>query len=125
MRNLNKLYWLKIEISQIEEQIKELTFFGGSSFNGMPGGNNISSPTERYVERKEKLIKKLNRKRNEFIKEQERIEEYIENIADDEIRVIARKRFLEHKKWEDIGEELFMDRKTASRKMQKYLEAHE
>lgn len=123
MKNLNKVYWLKKEISQIADQIKELTLYSGTNFSGIPSGsNNASSPIERYVMKKEKLVERLNKKTDELFTELQRIEEYIESIEDAEIRVIARKRFLENKDWQDIALELYMDRTTASRKIKKYLE---
>lgn len=122
MKSLNKLYWLKQEIEQIQGEIKELTMLGGSSLNGMPSGNKVSSPVERFIERKERLIERLQAKLDEFVKERERTEDFIETIDDIEVRMIARKRFIEHKGWQVIGDEMYMDRNTASRKIKRYME---
>ena len=123
MKNLNKVYWLKKEINQIDDQIKELTYYSGSAFSGMPSGSNaVSSPIERYVMKKERLVEKLQKITDELVAEVQRIEEYIESIDDAEIRVIARKRFIENKDWQVIGDEMYMDRTTVSRKMKKYIE---
>ena len=123
MKNLNKVYWLKKEISQIADQIKELTVYSGSAFSGMPSGNNDnSSPIERYVMKKEKLVERLNKKTDELVAEVQRIEEFIESIDDAEIRVIARKRFIENKDWDVIGDEMYMHRTTVSLKMRKFIE---
>ena len=123
MRNLNNVYWLKKEIKQITEQIQELTIYQGSSFSGIPSGNGGGgSPVERYVLRKEKLIERLQKFTDELVCEVQRIEEYIESIDDAEIRVIARKRYIENKDWQIIGDEMFMDRTTVSRKLKKYIE---
>ena len=94
---------------------------GGASFSGMPSGsNNNSSPIERYVLKKEKLLEKLQNKFDELLAEIQRIEDVIENIDDVEIRLIARKRFIENKDWQIIGDEMFMDRTTVSRKLKRY-----
>lgn len=123
MTSLNKVYWLKREIAQITDQIKELTVYQGASLSGMPSGNgDNTSPIERYVMKKERLIEKLQRKIDELVTEVQRIEEYIENIEDAEIRVIARKRFIENKDWDVIGDEMYMHRTTVSLKMRKFLE---
>ena len=123
MKNLNKVYWLKKEIEQITDQIKELSVYQGASFTGAPGGsNNNTSPIERYVMKKERLMEKLQKKTDELVTEVMRIEVFIESIEDAELRVIARKRFLENKDWQVIGDEMYMDRTTVSRKMKKYLE---
>ena len=123
MRNLNNVYWLKKEIKQITEQIQELTMYQGSSFTGMSGGcGGNTSPIERYVLRKEKLIEKLQKLTDELVCEVQRLEEFIENIDDAEIRIIARKRFIENKDWQIIGDEMYMDRTTVSRKLKRYTE---
>ena len=65
---------------------------------------------------------KLQKKFDELVSEVQRIEEYIESIDDAEIRVIARMRFIENKDWQVIGDEMYMDRTTVSRKMKRFLE---
>ena len=122
MKKLNKLYWLKQERIQIENQIKELTVLSAVAMSGMPSGNKVSSPVERFNERLEKLKEKLQRKCAEILTETERIEEYIENIEDAEVRVIARKRFIDNKTFQAIGDELYIDKSTAYKKLDKYFE---
>ena len=125
MKGLNKLYWLKKEKAQIENQIKELTVLSAVSMSGMPKGNKVSSPVERFNERLEQLTEKLQRKCDEILIETERIETYIENIDDAEVRVIARMRFIENKTFQVIGDELFIDKSTAYKKLDKYFERTE
>jgi predicted DNA-binding protein len=122
LKRLNKLYWLKKEIEQIEMQIKELTILSAMAMNGMPSGNTVSSPVEKFYDRLEKLRTKLQTKLDAYITEKEYIEDYIENIEDAEIRVIARKRFIENLDFQTIGNEMFMDRTTAYRKLKNYFE---
>ena len=122
MKRLNKLYWLKKEIEQIEMQIKELTILSAMAMNGMPSGNSVSSPVEKFYDRLDKLRTKLQAKLNEYITEKERIEDYIENIEDAEIRVIARMRFVDNLDFQTIGNEMYMDRTTAYRKLKNYIE---
>lgn len=122
MKKLNKLYWLKQEKKQIENQIKELTVLSAVSMSGMPSSSKVSSPVERFNIRLEQLKEKLQRKCEEILTETERIESYIENIEDDEIRVIARMRFIENKTFQVIGDELYMARTTAYEKLKRYFE---
>ena len=122
MKNLNRLYWLKQEIKQIENQIKELTVLSATAMSGMPSSKKASSPVERFVMRMESLKEKLAQKYEELSAETERIEEYIEGIEDVEVRLIARKRFIEHKEYQVIGDEMFIDRTTAYRKLKRYVE---
>ena len=120
MKNLNKLYWLKKEVAQIENQIRELTILSAFEMSGMPSGNTVSSPVEQFYNRLDKLRTKLEKAKEKVVVEKERLESYIENIEDAEIRVLARARYLECKTWEVIGDENHMDRRTASRKLEKY-----
>ena len=122
MKNINTLYYLKQERIQIENQIKELTILSAVSMSGMPSGNSVSSPVERFAERLEQLKEKLQRKCAEILAETERIEEYIENIDDVEVRLIARKRFIENKTYRVIGEEMYTDGTTARKKLKRYFE---
>ena len=120
MKNLNKLYWLKKEVTQIEEQIRELTILSAFEMSGMPSSNSVSSPVEKFYARLDKLRTKLEKGKEKVVQEKERLESYIENVEDAEIRVLARARYLECKTWEVIGDENHMDRRTASRKLEKY-----
>ena len=122
MKRLNKLYWLKKEIEQLEMQIKELTILSAMAMSGMPSGNTVSSPVEKFYDRLDKLRTKLQAKLNEYVTEKEHIEEYIESIEDTEIRVIARLRFIDNKDYQTIGNEMFMDRTTVYKKLKKYFE---
>lgn len=125
MKNLNKLYWIKKEIEQIEEQLKELTVLSAVSFSGMPSGNTVSSPVEKFNERLDNLKRKLAIKHAESLEETERLERYIETIEDVEIRVLARARFIECKSWQKIGDENYMDRTTAYKKLNKYIKGRD
>ena len=120
MKNPNKLYWLKQEVKQIENQIRELTILSAFEMSGMPSGNTVSSPVEQFYAKLDKLRTKLQKAKEKVVEEVERLENYIEGIEDDEIRGLARARYLECKTWEVIGDENHMDRRTASRKLEKY-----
>ena len=120
MKNLNKLYWLKKEVTQIEDQIRELTILSAFEMSGMPSSNSVSSPVEKFYARLDKLRTKLDRAKEKVVVEKERLESYIENIEDAEIRVLARARYLECKTWEVIGDENHMHRTTVYKKLEKY-----
>ena len=125
MKNLNKLYWIKKEIQQIESQIKELTILSAVAIDGVSGSNKVTSPVERFYNRLEKLKEKLNTKHTESLEEQNQLEEYIETIEDEEIRVLARGRFIECKSYEQLGYENHMDRTTVSKKLRHYIERND
>ena len=122
MRGLNKLYYLKIDIENIKEEIRSLPTISSPQLSGMPHGTGVSNPLERYLLKKEALIEKLNQKIEKYTEELIRIEEVIERIDDPEIRAIARMRFIQNMKWEDIGEKMYLERTTCSKKLRKYIE---
>lgn len=122
MNNLNKLYWLKKDVEKIENQIKELTILSAFEMSGMPSSNSISSPVEKFYNRLDKLRAKLEQAKEKVANEIDRLESCLESIEDAEIRVLARARYLECKSFEAIGEENHMDRRTVSRKLEKYFQ---
>ena len=123
MKGLNKLYYLKIDIENIKDEIKSLPIISSPSMSGMPHGSDLSSPVESYCLKKEKLLEKLNAKIEKYTEELIRIEDIIDTIEDEEVRAIARMRFIKNMKWEDIGEEIHLERTTCSKKLRKYLES--
>lgn len=122
MRGLNKLYWLKIDIENIKDEIKSLPTISSSQTNGMPHGSGISKPVEQYLIKKEALIEKLNSKIEKYTEELARIEDIIDKIDDIEVKAIARMRFIQCMKWEDIGEKIYLDRTNCARKLKKYIQ---
>ena len=122
MNNLNKLYWLKKDVEKIENQIKELTILSAFEMSGMPSSNSISSPVEKFYNRLDKLRTKLQQAKEKVEIEIDRLEDCLESIEDAEIRVLAKARYLECKSFEAIGEENHMDRRTVSRKLEKYFQ---
>jgi hypothetical protein len=73
--------------------------------------------------KKEKLIEKLNQKIERYTDELIRIEAIIDLIEDPEIRAIARMRFIQNMKWEDISEKVHLERTTCSKKLRRYLKS--
>ena len=108
MKNYNKLYYLKIEIKNLKKKIKNLTVLSSSKVSNLI--------------KKQRLIEKLNKNLEKYIDEIIEIEEFISNIEDEEIRLIARYRFINNLKWEQIGMKMNYDKSVCYRKLKKYLE---
>ena len=123
MRGLNKLYYLKIDIENIKEEIRSLPTISTSQITGMPRSPEVSNPIEKYFLKKEALLEKLNQKIEKYTEELTRIEGILERIDDPEIRAIARMRFIHNMKWEDIGEKIHLERTTCSKKLRKYIDS--
>lgn len=118
-KELSRYYYLKKEISDLEERIIKLGYGVGSVEisdmpKGVPSNNTIQ---QRVVELREKYIETRVSALEEYLK----IEKYISSVEDSEIRTMMRLRFLDLKSWEDIGREYYCDRRTASRKVHKYI----
>ena len=135
MRGLNKLYYLKIdienikkEIAEIEREIESLPTINSPQITGMPHGTGVSNPIEKYYLKKEALEEKLKQRRNilseKLVKreaEKIRLENIIDRIDDPEVRAIARMRFVQCLKWEEIGNKIHLDRTNCARKLKKYI----
>ena len=99
---LNKAYYIRLEIDSIKKQIESLDEFN--------------------VEKKVKLINKLQKYQNKYIDQLDNINQFIESIEDDETRLIARYRLIDNLKWEEIGAIMYKDRTSCYRKLQKVIE---
>lgn len=121
MRGLNKLYYLKLDIENIKEEIKNIPTISSPQITGMPHGTDVSNPIENYFLKKEALMEKLNQKIEKYTEELIRIEGIIDGIDDEEVRAIARMRFVQCLKWEEIGERVHLERTTCAKKLKKYI----
>lgn len=124
MRGLNKIYYIKIEIEQIENEIKNLPIISSPQYTGMPQGTGVSNPIEAFYLKREKLIEKLDKKKTQLQEEIIIVESFIDRITDSEVRAIARMRYIDNMKWEDIGDKLHMERTTCSKKLRRYLKGN-
>lgn len=130
IKELSKYHNLKVELTQLEENIKEVesTVIGASKVTGMPLSktSNNSSPTERIGIKLAKLKDKVDKKREELLDEFDKIEHFLTTVTDNEIRIIIRKRFIEGKTWQKVADETSpsSDRTTPYYQLKKYLKSH-
>lgn len=122
MRGLNKLYYIKKDIESIKEDIKNIPEISGIDMSGMPHSNAVGDPVYNLFLKREKLVKKLYKKIEQYLDELIRLEDILDGIDDVEVRTIARMRFIQHKTWEKIGDELNYDRTTCSKKVRDYFD---
>lgn len=119
-KELNRYYYLKKEVEDLEERIE--TYDVGVSSVRVKELNVDSSPQfssiqEKVVELKDKWMQKRVEALEEYIK----IESFIDRVDDAEIRVLLRYRYLDLLSWEQIGEKVFMDRTSVSKKIRRFL----
>nr|DAF74477.1 MAG TPA: Protein of unknown function (DUF1492) [Caudoviricetes sp.] len=91
----------------------------------MPRGTGVSNPTETYFLKKERLVGRLNLKIEKYTEELSRVEDILERIEDAEIRAIARMRFIQCLKWEEIAERVHLERTTCAKKLKRYINSME
>lgn len=115
---LSRYYYLKKEIKQIEERIKEIddTFLSANRINGMRYEKRLSNPQEQRMILIEKYDKRLEEKKDEALKELMKIEDFIDSINDPEIRMIFRYRYIELTEWNKIAMLVHMSERTVFRK---------
>ena len=120
---LSKYYYLKQEIKQIEDKIKEIdsTFMRASLINCEKFERRLSNPQEKRMILIEKYTEKLEKAIEKALEELIKIEEFINSIEDPEVRIIFRYRYIELKNWEEIAKLVFMSRASVCRKHQEYL----
>ena len=123
MKGLNKLYYLKLEIDDLRDEIDNIPEISSTQLTGMPHSNSVSDPVWQLQLKKQKLVERLSRKIERYIDELTRIEDIIDKIEDEEVRAIARMRFVQNLKWEEIGIKLDFDRSVCYRKLKNYLKS--
>lgn len=126
-RELNGLYYIEKEIESLTALLEELpedTGLGSVVLDGMPHGTDIGDKTAAIALKRTRLQNQLKRAREKRMKESSKIHRYIDGVEDAQVRSIMVMRFIELKSWEEIGDKLFMCRKTPARKMRKYLKEH-
>ena len=120
---LSSYYYLKKEIIQIEERIKEIddTFLSANRINGMRYEKRLSNPQEQRMILIEKYDKRLEEKKDEALKELMKIEDFIDSINNPEIRMIFRYRYIELMEWNKIVMLVHMSERTVFRKHREIL----
>ena len=115
---LSRYYYLKKEIIQIEEKIKEIdnTFLSANRINGMRYEKRLSNPQETRMILVEKYVKRLEEKQEEALRELLRIEKFLDSISDPEDRLIFRYRYIDLKEWANIAMLMHMSERTIYRK---------
>ncbi len=118
-KELNQLHWVikEIELLKVQKQeLNSMSYIKAQKISGMPFGSGISdSVSERAIKIRE-VEELIEIKITELFILRGRIERYINEIEDVELRLIIRLRSINNLSWDQIGEEIGMDRRTASRK---------
>ncbi len=123
-KELNQLHWINKEIGVLKKQKEELesrSYCKGQEITDMPFGSGISDKVADRAVAMQEINELYEIKLKELYVVRGRIERYINTIEDDETRLIIRLRCINNMNWEDIGDEIGMDRRTASRKYYRFI----
>ena len=123
-KELNQLHYINKEIEVLKEQLDELksrSVIKGQEITGMPFVTGTSDKTAQIAVAIREIEELYEIKLRELYVVRNRIERYINTIEDAELRLIVRLRSINNMFWEDIGVEMNMDRRTASRKYYKFI----
>ena len=109
---------LQLELARLEDS---KTYYKNHFLSDMPkGSSQYNNPIDKYLTKRQELqdmlnyaLRKLQIKRREF-------EEFLQKVENAETRLILRLRCINNMRWEDIGKEIGIDRRTASRIFYQY-----
>ena len=125
IKKLNKYFFIKKQIMQLENRLKELE---NTTISGKPldivntKTFNVSNPVEEKVANIIKLKNIISKKYEKLVKEELAIENYIDSVKEIEIQTIIRMKFLECKTWNEVAKKLMYSRTNPYMKLKKYLE---
>ncbi len=123
-KELNQLYYINKEIKILKEELDELksrSKVKGQEITDMPIATGTSDKTASLAIAIREVEELYDIKLKELYLVRARIERYINTIDDVELRLIVRLRCINNMFWGDIGAEMGMDRRTASRKYYKFI----
>lgn len=123
VEELSELYYINKEIEQIQKELYDLknkNFFKNSILSDMPKGGERLDEFVTYVDDVRTLENMLQYSLRKLQEKRKRIESFLEGIEDSELRLIMRLRAVNNMKWEEIAEEIGLERTTVSKKFYKY-----
>lgn len=124
-QELNELYWLNIELKDLENRLNELEEIGSSKIGDGSHGNMVSNPVEKVAMKKIQLKKRIAEVMLLVLEEKEKIERFIETIPNSQLRTIVRLRNIDLMSWEAIGKFMGLDRKTVAKKYNDFIKRME
>lgn len=123
---LNQLYWLNKETAQLQKDLAELRhkeIVISPSPNGMPRGSGKQDKIGDYVAEIMILEDTIRLNLQKIYYERNRIECYISDIPDSEMRLIMRLRHINGMTFEQIGDEVGYTKSGVIKKHKRYLES--
>lgn len=123
VKELSELYYIEKEIVQIQTDIKNLkekNFYKKPSLSEWIKGSRNYNQVLLYLEQEEELKQELLYQLMRLQKKRKEIEEFLECVVDAEDRLILRLRIVNQMTWQEIANELNLDRTTVSKRFYKF-----
>lgn len=89
-------------------------------FTGIPRNKSYENFNDYYIKEKERINRQIDYYKDKIREDRRKVEKYIETAPQPE-RDIIRFRVINNLDWNEIGQLVNMDRRTASRKFYKYI----
>lgn len=124
-KELNELYYIKIEINRLRKELEELenkSLVKGQEITGLPGSSGGADKVADHAVELAEIKELIDLKIKQLWLVRSKVERYIETIDDAEMRLIVRLRAVNNMTWEKIGAELGMERTTVSKKYRSFLQ---
>jgi hypothetical protein len=109
-RQLNSYRELEAERRQLQDELTRLEVLmdapASPNWDGMPHGSGVSNPVERMATKHLTLLDRYRAKLVELVAAQESIENLIEGLDDSTERRLARFRYIDGMRWEDVCDKI-------------------
>lgn len=123
VEELSQIYYINKEIKSLQLELAELrqkNFYKPNIITDMPRGGSGEESNLEYVNAVMELEDLINYSLRKLQYQRKKIDEFLESVSDDELRLIMRLRAVNNMSWENIGEEIGKDRRTVSKKFYNY-----
>ena len=121
---LSQLYWLNKETAQLQKELLELRHRGINILpvlSDMPKGRGVSDKVSDYVAEVVILEEIIKLNIQKIFYERNKLERYIAEIPDSEVRLIMRLRHINGMTWDEIGAEVNQERTTVAKKYRRFI----
>lgn len=120
-----EIYYIKAEIKSLQKELQQheesRRYYKTVILTDMPKGRGQNkNSTDEYLIKEQNLKDMLRYSLNMLQNELIRFEEFLKNIKNAEMRTILRLRCINNMGWQEIGDEIGVDRTTASRMFRKF-----
>lgn len=120
-----EIYYIKAEIKSLQKELQQheesRRYYKTVILTDMPKGRGQNkNSTDEYLIKEQNLKDMLRYSLNMLQNELIRFEEFLKNIKNAEMRTVLRLRCINNMGWQEIGDEIGVDRTTASRMFRRF-----